>query len=135
MTAAVRRPPALHYETIDVTGNVKNVCTKCKAMSQPGLLGGLPTDVITEPAQYKPPSRISFRWGETGDNGATPSPQPSPQRGEGVRHARNGIPSPLWGEGEGEGVALTLHLDARRIAQSFGVKRDPFVELLHAPYN
>ena len=27
-----------------------------------------------------------------------PSPRPSPQRGEGVK-----VPSPLWGEGQGEG--------------------------------
>jgi bacterioferritin-associated ferredoxin len=33
----------------------------------------------------------------------TPSPQPSPARGEGVARACNGVPSPLVGEGQGEG--------------------------------
>jgi hypothetical protein len=34
-----------------------------------------------------------------------PSPPPSPQRGEGAMwHVRwFGVPSPLWGEGQGEG--------------------------------
>src|SRR5262245_31273713 len=45
--------------------------------------------------------RLASRWRVS----ATPSPSPSPQRGEGIPLRACLTPSPLWGEGWGEGVA------------------------------